>query len=264
MSEADGLGGLPLMGRRVLITRAAGQASGLAERLRELGAETILIPTIEIVPPRSFVDLDGALRELSQFDWVGFTSANGVRAFRERADVLGIKPSGRRIAVVGPATARAVEAIGLSVDRMPLRFTAEALAEVMSAQVRGRKVLLVLAEGAGAVLERALTEAGGDVVAATAYGNRIPSGSLAAMKELLEDAARVPDAVTFTSASTAGHLMAVLEAVGLRLPADVARISIGPVTSAALAKLGIPADAEAAESTLDALVLAVVGRIGRR
>jgi uroporphyrinogen-III synthase len=258
VTEADADSSLPLAGRRVLITRAPHQASELAERLRQLGAETILIPTIEIVPPASFAALDEALKRLASFDWLVLTSANAVRALRERADELGVSATPRRIAVVGPATARAVEEIGWRVDAMAAVYTAEALAETLLPEARGRRMLLVLAEGAPQVLENALTSGGAEVVVAAAYANRIPSGSLVAMKQLFADGATIPDAVTFTSASTAGHLVALLEAAGLTLPESVARISIGPITSLALGRLRLAAHAEAAEPTIDALVDAVV------
>ena len=89
----------PLAGRRVLITRAPRQASELADRLRELGATPIVIPTIEIGPPSSFATLDAALASLSGFDLIAFTSANAVEAFHERARLLGTTPAPRRIAV---------------------------------------------------------------------------------------------------------------------------------------------------------------------
>ena len=101
----------PLAHRRILITRPPQQASELADRLRALGATPISIPTIEIAPPASFAVLDAALASLSSFDVVAFTSANAVTAFQQRARLLGIAPQPRRIAVVGPSTARAVEAV---------------------------------------------------------------------------------------------------------------------------------------------------------
>jgi uroporphyrinogen-III synthase len=250
-----------LAGRRVLITRAPHQASELAERLRRLGAETILIPTIEIVGPESFDALDEALGRMASFDAVAFTSTNAVRAFGARVEELRLSARPRRIAVVGPATARAVEAMGLRVDTVAQVYTAEGFAETLLPEARGQKILLVLGEGAPAVLESALRVGGADVSVAAAYANRIPSGSLAAMKELFEDGGAGVDAVTFTSSSTAGHLVALLEAVGLTLPETVARISIGPVTSLALRGLGIAPHAEAEEPTLDALVEAVAARL---
>jgi len=248
---------LALTGRRILVTRAPGQASQLAERLRALGATPILIPTIEIAPPASFAALDAALAALSGFDLVAFTSANAVEAFHQRAQFLGLTPAPRRIAVVGPATARAVAAIGLDADVVPPVFTAESLAQTivqtLLPEASGARILLLLAEQAPAKLASALADAGARVTVAAAYCNRIPEGSLAAVAALFADPSKVPDAVTFTSASTAGNLIALLQAAGLTLPAAVVRASIGPVTSRALRDLGLPPHLEAVEPTIAAL-----------
>jgi uroporphyrinogen-III synthase len=250
----------PLAGKRVLITRAPHQASELADRLRALGATPILIPTIEIGPPASYAALDAALAALAEFDLVAFTSANAVDAFHQRAEFLGLKPVPRRIAVVGPSTARAVEVIGLHIDVVPPTFTAESLAQSLLPEASGKHILLVLAEHAPATLSSALTTAGAAVTVTPAYGNRIPATSLAAVTDLFADPANYPDAVTFTSASTAGNLVALLEAAGLTLPGSVLRASIGPITSRALADLGMPPHLEAVESTIPALVNALAAR----
>jgi uroporphyrinogen-III synthase len=247
----------PLAGRRVLITRAPRQASELADRLRELGATPIVVPTIEIGPPSSFAALDAALASLSGFDLIAFTSGNAVEAFHERAQFLGITAAPRRIAVVGPATERALEAIGLHADVMPPAYTAEALGAMLAPEASGLRILLVLAEDAPMILRDALAVAGADVTIAAAYRNRIPEASLAAVTSLFSDVASYPDAVTFTSASTAANLLALLDAAGLTLPAGVIRASIGPITSRALRDLGLPPHVEAAESTIPALAAAL-------
>lgn len=247
----------PLAGRRVLITRAPRQASELTDRLRELGATPLVVPTIEIGPPSSFAALDAALASLSGYDLIAFTSGNGVEAFHERVRLLGIKSAPTRIAVVGPATARALEAIGLHADVMPATYTAEALGVALAPGASGLRILLVLAEDAPAILRDALTSVGAEVTIAAAYRNRIPEASLAAVTSLFSDAASYPDAVTFTSASTATNLLALLDAAGLALPAGVIRASIGPITSLALRELGLPPHVEAAESTIPALVAAL-------
>jgi len=248
---------LALSGRRILITRAPHQASQLADRLRALGATPILIPTIEIAPPASFATLDASLATLSGFDLVAFTSANAVEAFQQRAQLLGIAPAPRRIAAVGPATARAVDAIGLRADLFPPTFTAESLAQTIVQTVLpelpAARILLVLAEQAPATLHSALAAAGACVTVAAAYSNRVPQASLAAVAALFAEPEKVPDAITFTSASTARNLVALLEAAGHALPASVLRASIGSVTSRALRELGLPPHLEAAEPTRAAL-----------
>jgi N-acetyl-alpha-D-glucosaminyl L-malate synthase BshA len=246
-----------LDGRRILVTRSAAQASELSERLIVLGATVIQIPTIEIGPPRSYAALESALAEIREFDLVAFTSGNAVEAFHRRAEHLGIAPLPRRIAVVGPATERAVEEIGLRADVVPPVFTAEALAEVLRPEASGRRILLVLVEDAPATLSDALAAAGARVTVAAAYANRVPDQSLAELSTLFSDAANYPDAATFTSASTARNLVSLMKAAGLVLPATVVRASIGPVTSRALADLGLPPNVEAVEPTLAALAEAL-------
>jgi len=239
------------------VTRAPHQASELADRLRDLGATPILVPTIEIGPPTSFAALDAALAAVSGFDLIAFTSANAVEAFQARAGSLGLTAKPLRIAVVGTATARALEAIGLHADVMPATFTAEALGQILLPEAAGRRMLLVLAEDAPTVLRDALVAGGADVTVAAAYRNRIPEASLAAVTSLFDKEVNYPDAVTFTSASTAENLLALLRVAGLVLPEAVIRAAIGPITSRALRDLGLPPHVEAAESTIPALITAL-------
>jgi uroporphyrinogen-III synthase len=255
--DSDGGARLPLAGRRILITRAPHQASGLADCLRGMGAVPVLIPTIEIGPPGSFAELDAALGLLSSFDVVAFTSANAVESFHRRALALGIAAVPRRIAVVGRSTARAVEGIGLKVDVIPPVFNAGSLGEKLLPEARGRKILLALAEQAPAILQSALVEGGAHVTIAATYVNRIPEASLKALAELFASSVGYPDAVTFTSASTAENLVALLDAAGLTLPAEVVRASIGPITSGVLRDLGLPPHFEAGEPTIAALASAL-------
>jgi uroporphyrinogen-III synthase len=250
----------PLAGRRVLITRAPHQASNLAERLAALGAAPILVPTIEIGPPSSFAPLDAALAAVARFDLVAFTSANAVEALHRRAQSLGIQPAPRLIAAVGPATARVLEGIGLRAGILPPVFTAESLAHTLQPHAAGQNVLLVLAEDAPTILRDALAAAGARVTVAAAYANRIPAGSSDAMQSLFADPASYPDAITFTSASTATNLVALLQASRLTLSEAIVRASIGPVTSRALQQLGLPPHIEAAEATISALVQALAAR----
>jgi len=147
-----------------------------------------------------------------------------------------------------------VESMDLEADVIPPTFTAEALAETLQPEASGRRVLLVLAETAPTTLHDALQSAGALVTVATAYRNRIPEASLAAVTSLFSDPAQYPDAVTFTSASTATNLVALLEAAGQSLPPKVVRASIGPITSEALSHLGLPPNIEAVESTIPGLV----------
>lgn len=244
----------PLSQRRILVTRTRQQASELAARLESVGASAILIPTIEIVPPESYAALDAALNGLGDFDWLIFTSANAVEAFNHRWNRASAPP---RIAVIGPATARAVEALGLRVDLLPEQYVAESLAAELEPYAAKSHMLLVRAAEARDTLPEALRAAGASLTVAEAYRNQIPAGSITALQSLLDAPERLPDAVTFTSASTARNLFTLLEAADLTLPEKILRASIGPITSQTLRELGHPPHVEASEHTIPALVQAL-------
>ncbi len=263
---------LALQNKRILVTRTRTQASDLAARLEGLGATPILIPTIEIVPPESYAALDAALAQLESYDWLLFTSINAVEVFHQRRNpALQPKPDAPRpdsgtwastkpqplspkIAVIGPATARAVQGIGLQVDLIPPKYVAESLAEALTPEAHGKRILFLRAAEARDVLPEALTAAGATVTIAEAYRNQIPPESIPALRQLFASPASYPDAITFTSASTARNLIALLEAASLTLPSSIALASIGPVTSQTLRDLGHPAHLEATEPTIPALI----------
>jgi uroporphyrinogen-III synthase len=258
---------------RVLVTRAAGQASALAELLVERGFEPVMVPAIEIVAPESWCGLDAALTTLRAYDWVVFTSANAVRAFAERAKVLGLGANPRRVAVVGPATARAVEEVlGCEVDLMPGEFVAEALGEALVHALNESRgsfasvghpasVLVVRAAVARDVLLEMLAAAGARVTVAEAYRNVIPGGSASALRRSFEEGG--VDAITFTSGSTAVNLRGLLDAAGVEVPKGVVLASIGPVTSKAMREVGLEASVEAPESTIAGLVAGLERTLSR-
>lgn len=266
-----------LQNLRILVTRTRHQASGLAAQLEALGATPILIPTIEIVPPESYAPLDAALAQLEtrvgeSYDWLVFTSANAVEIFHQRRQNLrqlqGPVGSHRdfqarvsaspehpspKIAAIGPATARAVQGIGLQADLVPSRYVAEGLAEALIAEAPGKRILLVRACEARDILPEALAAAGVTVTIADAYRNQIPPGSVSALQQLFSSPV-YPDAITFTSSSTARNLFTLLDVAAVKLPASVTLASIGPVTSQTLRDLGYPPQLEAAEPTITGLV----------
>jgi len=249
------------MGFRVLVVRARGQGLGLAEALAAEGMEPVLVPAIEIVAPESWCGLDAALVSIRSYDWVVFASANAVEAFAARAGRLGVGAQARRIAVVGPATAKAVESVlGQGVDLMPERYVAEDLADVLVPVVKGASVLIVRAAVARDVLPASLAAAGAVVTVVEAYQNVVPAGSVAALRELFVDGP--PDGVAFTSGSTARNLQGLLEAAGLELPEGVVLGSIGPVTSGVMRELGWEPTVEAEEATVAGLVRAFVEALG--
>jgi uroporphyrinogen-III synthase len=253
--------------KRVLVTRAANQASALAEGLRALGIEPIVVPAIEIVPPASFEKVDATLGRLARFDWVVFTSANAVEYFHQRWQTvrrgLGIglaeELSVVRVAAVGMSTAKVLGTLGIKVDLVPAKAEAESLAGALVPFARrpdggAVRFLMPRAEAARDVLPVALREAGADVEDVTVYRNVVPKESIAAVEALFGDGGTGVDAVTFTSGSTVTNLLALLEVAGVTLPEDVLKISIGPVTSRVLREAGLPPDGEAAQATLASLV----------
>ena len=245
--------------KRILVTRTRGQSSELVALLEARGAAPVLVPTIEIIPPESFDSLDRALAQLKRFDWLVFTSANAVEAFLTRCKVVDERQPIKmpHIAVVGPATAKAVEAAGLQVDLIPPRYVAESLAESLAPEAAGKHFLLVRAAVARDVLPAELRRAGATVTVAGAYRNRTPEESLPLLRQLFASPKNLPDAITFTSSSTARNLAALLDAAGLTIPPQVVLASIGPITSQTMRDLGLTASIEAIESTIPALVEAL-------
>ncbi len=248
---------LSLQGRRILVTRASGQASALATLLEQHGAEPILIPTIELAPPRSWCALDAALASIRSFDWLLFTSANAVHAYVTRARTLGLAPQAKRIAAIGPATAKAVQQTGLAehIDLIPPQYIAESFAAALAPHADGTSMLLVRAATARDLLPEALTAAGATLTLAEAYQTIVPQSSIEALRTLFNT--HPPNAITFTSASTAQNLAALLEFASLTLPPGVTLASIGPITSQAMRELSLTPTIEAAESTIPAVVEAL-------
>ena len=235
----------------------------LAELLEAAGATPILIPTIEIAPPTSYRALDHAIEAAREYDWLLFTSANAVEIFAQRADAIGIRPKPRRIAAIGPATAKAIEErLELPVDRMPERFVAEAFVESLRKDAPNASMLLVRAAVARDVIPAGLKAAGARVTIANAYRNSIPEDSIAQVLELFRK--EPPAAITFTSASTAQNLWSLLEAADVLVPEGTVLASIGPITSAAMRELGWEPTVEAAEATIPGLVQALMERVSLR
>jgi hydroxymethylbilane synthase len=246
---------LPLAGRRVVVTRAADQANTLSEALRRMGAEVVELPLVAFAPPEDWSRVDLAVAALDRYDWLVFTSANGVRFFFERAKQTGapIENVCAQICAVGPATAAAVENYGLTVHLMPHDFVGEALAEALSQQgVAGKKVLWARTAVAREAVPEALRAAGAQVDEVAVYRTIAPPG--------LEQQARQvfggvkPDWVTFTSGSTVRNLLAAVGAVALD---GVRCASIGPVTTAAALRHGLTIAAEADPSTAEGLADAI-------
>lgn len=249
---------LPLAGRRVLVTRAAHQASKLSDGLRALGAEPVEVPVLEIRPPISFDPLDAALRQLDSYDWLILTSANAARALAERAAALRIplaQPVRLKVAAIGEATAEAARKAGLQVALVPEAYVAESLVEGLLARAAGQRILLARAAVARDVIPDALREAGAEVDVVDAYRNVLPEAAPEQLRRAIADGL---DAATFTSSSSATHLAEAARKAGIEWPFEgVPAVSIGPITSQTLRDLGWPPAAEASPSDIPGLVAAI-------
>jgi uroporphyrinogen-III synthase len=267
-SKAPGLTGI-----RILVGRARHQASALSAGLRDLGAEVLEIPFIEIRKPRSYKKLDEALKNLSQYDWLILTSVNGVEAVwvRLRRLRLGGKPMRHlKIAAIGPATRQAIEQHGVKVDVVPREYVAESVVASLRRKVRGKRVLLARAKVARDVIPRELRKLGARVDVVEAYETVIPESSRRRLRAALKSQKQRPDWITFTSSSTVRNFVALLAESRGRVnrvhmdpePDRVRFASIGPVTSSTLRALGLPVDIEAGEYTIPGLIKAIA-RCGR-
>jgi len=248
----------PLSGRRIVVTRAAAQANELSGRLRELGAEVIELPAIEIRPPSDFRPLDAAIARLSGYDWLIFTSANGVRSFLDRVKTCGgdLRGLRARICAIGPATRRALEAAHLKVDLMPSEYVAESLVQAFAGEdLTGRRILLPRAAGAREAAPAELRRRGAEVEVVEAYRS-VPPEDLPSRARRIFGSGLKPDWVTFTSASTVKHLV---EAAGARALEGVRIASIGPITSAAVRRYGLEVTVEARQYTAEGLIEAILG-----
>ena len=245
----------PLFGRGIVITRPEAQAEELSELLRARGARVIYFPVIRIAPPESWEELDGAIDRLESYRWIIFTSANGVafffRRLRERGrDIRDLK--GIRIATIGPATASAVETLGIRVDLVPEVFISEGVVKAFAGEdLRGRRVLLPRAEQARDVIPEGLAKMGADVDVATAYRTVRSDRNAAELESFLaEDKV---DVITFTSPSTVANFLGIM-GPDFHLPSKVRIACIGPVTETAARGAGLPVDILQERYTIPGLV----------
>jgi len=247
---------LPLFGKRIVVTRDRRQAGELAGPLEELGAEIILLPTIEVQPPADYAPLDQAIARLRTYDWLIFTSVNGVKHFVERLDAShrDLRAVAAKICAIGPATRAALEALHLKVDLMPQEYVAESLVEAFTEeQLAGRRILLPRAAVARDLVPNELIRRGAHVDVVEAYRTVAP---VDLAEHVVKAFARKPHWVAFTSSSTVKHLEKAVEPGALQ---GIKIASIGPITSQTIRERGLEMDAEANPHTMEGLVAAIVG-----
>jgi uroporphyrinogen III methyltransferase/synthase len=245
----------PLFGRTVLITRPEGQGDALAARLRNLGADVMFQPAITISETASWEPVDAAIDRLATFDWLVFSSANGVAYFMNRLETLGHdarRLGGVRLAAIGPATADELKKYHLSADVQPDEYRAEALANTLAASARGKRILLARASRGREVLAEMLTAAGAVVVQICVYEScdvLQPDQAVAASLE----GGRI-DWTTVTSSAIARSLARLF---GQSLH-KTRLAAISPLTAEVLAELGHPADVVAETHTTVGIVNAIL------
>jgi uroporphyrinogen III methyltransferase / synthase len=250
---------LPLFGKTIVVTRKGDQANSMIDRLHELGAEPLFFPVIETIAPDDWSPLDNALDNLSQYDGLIFTSANGVRFFAERLkaveqDIRELK--GLRVYTIGPKTAEAVRNLGIRVDVVPEDFVAESLIESIGKEsVKGKRFLLPRATVARETLPEQLRKLGAIVDIAPAYQTILPSQSADALGKRLKEGN--VDVITFTSSSTVTNFLAL---TGEKLLPEIKKAKIaciGPITAKTAREAGLSVEIMPEQYTVSSLMDAI-------
>ncbi|SMC35713.1 uroporphyrinogen III methyltransferase / synthase [Desulfocicer vacuolatum DSM 3385] len=251
----------PLFGKKIVVTRARAQASGLVDKLRHLGAHCIEIPTIKVVPPRDNTPLEDAVSSLEKYEWIIFTSVNGVKHFFNTlfAKGLDVRVLGRhKFACIGPVTRDELGKFGIVSDVLPKTYRAESVVEAFKdAEINGKKILLPRAMEARTILPEELRNMGAHVHEVTAYETQQVSTAKEELMALLRNGEI--DMVTFTSSSTVKNFMALIpEQERTSLLSDVLHACIGPITEDTAVSLGLAPEIVADSYTIDGLVDVIV------
>jgi uroporphyrinogen III methyltransferase / synthase len=253
---------LPLFGRRIVVTRPSDEADRSVETLEALGAEVLLAPMVRIMPVEDFEPIRDAIGRLDSFDWLVFTSSNGVRHFLDQLDALGLdaRALGRvKIAAIGPTTAETLASYRLKADLVPGSHRSEGLIEALKPEVAGRRVMLARADRGRALLAEELSRIA-EVEQVTTYRNvdakSIPDDILGHIE------AGSVDWVTLTSPAIAERFFGLLnDSARVQIGRAVRLASLSPVTSAAIERLGWPIAVEATVHTWDGLVEAIAAKV---
>lgn len=247
-----------LFGKKVLVTRAREQASALTDGLAKLGADCIEAPAIKIVPPASYQPLDDAIAQLADYDWLIFTSVNGVEHFFGRLAVAGLDTRAikAKVAAIGVPTAARLKNYGITADVVPGEFRAEGVVEALENYIKpGMKVLIPRALVARDVLPVKLTELGCVVNVVPAYQTIVGDTDGKELANKLEQG--MIELVTFTSSSTVTNLLALVGEQGPALVAKAKVACIGPITAETCLANGIKPDIIAEEYTIKGLIAAI-------
>jgi uroporphyrinogen III methyltransferase/synthase len=250
-----------LKGKRILVTRARSQALTLAQRFESLGGEVVEFPTIEIKPPASYGPLDEAIKQIASYDWLIFTSVNGVEQFLHRFDKLGkniADLAGIEVGAIGPETAKRLITAQIQPRLVPKVYQAEGILEALIPEnVLGKRVLIPRAAKARDILPETLRQWGARVDVVEAYQTVLPEADVSAVCELLRNG--TIDMITFTSSSTAINFVAMLRDQDLsRLLSKAVIACIGPITRKTVEDLGMRPAIVSEEFTIPGLVKAVV------
>ncbi|MBW1645888.1 MAG: uroporphyrinogen-III synthase [Deltaproteobacteria bacterium] len=250
-----------LAGRRVVVTRAAAQAAPLLRLLAAEGAEAIPLPAIETVPPASWEPVDRALARLEDYDWLIFTSTNGVKFFLERLRERGCQPellANKPILSVGPKTAAALAKYGLQSELIPEKFQGEGIvAALADRDIRRQRFLLPRAQVAREIVPETLRQRGASVEVLPVYRTILPPATAERLAELCRRRPLV-DFLTFTSSSTVSNLVEHCpSAADLAWLQSLPAACIGPVTAATARQAGLRVVATAREYTIEGLIAAM-------
>jgi uroporphyrinogen III methyltransferase / synthase len=249
-----------LAGKRIVVTRPRTQSGELARRLSELGAEVIEFPTIAIEPPTDYAPMDRAIEQLNQYDWLFFTSVNGVQSFFDRLRRLGKNSQALdhlKLVAIGPETAGRLEGEGAHVYLVPAKYQAEGILEGLDpAEIRGRRILMPRAAKAREILPETLRQWGASVHVVQAYQTVLPQDYQFGLHELFKKQIAV---ITFTSSSTVENFLRLLEGEDPnRMLQGVIVACIGPITARTAFDSGLGVDIVSSEFTIPGLVAAIV------
>ncbi len=247
----------PLFGRRIVVTRALDQAKEFSDLLIALGGEPVEAPTIQLVPPDSWERIDREIARLTEYQWLIFTSVNGVVPFMARLHSAGKDSRSLahlRICAIGPRTAQELGRYGVMPDVVPPHFQAEGLLAVLTDEaLRGKRVLIPRAETAREILPEQLRERGATVEVIPVYRTEVPSGDLRLLEQQIEE--KKIDVMTFTSSSTVRHFVELVGGAeaARRLGSRTLIACIGPITSKTAEEFGLTVSIMPKDNTIPAL-----------